>query len=279
MIKINSRAGGIGMRLIVTAPKGKMGSAITRIAAEKEAFTLTAGLAPKKREYVGRDLGEVALTGRKLGVLVVDELESVIESCDVIIDFSTVDAMPEILNCAVRHKKAYVCGTTGFSEAQKKMFADAAKEIPVLHAANTSRMVFLLRKLTRIAAEALGESVDVEIFDMHDRWKKDAPSGTAKELGETVAEARGQKLQQAAVFGREGVSPREEGTIGFHSMRAGDIASSHTVCFGGFGERLELTHHSYHMDSFARGACDCALYLEGKGAGFYTVEDVFEGRK
>ena len=109
---------------------------------------------------------------------------------------------------------------------------------------------------------------------MHDQWKKDAPSGTSKEMGEIMAHALGKELSDIAVYGREGAAPREPGTIGYHSLRAGNIPSSHTVFFGGMGERLEITHHSYNWECFARGACDCAAFLADKEPGFYTIRDV-----
>ena len=118
------------------------------------------------------------------------------------------------------------------------------------------------------------DEIDIEILEMHDQWKKDAPSGTSKEMGEIMAHALGKELSNIAVYGREGESPREPGTIGYHSLRAGNIPSSHTVFFGGMGERLEITHHSYNWECFARGACDCAAYLDGKAPGFYSIKDV-----
>ena len=121
---------------------------------------------------------------------------------------------------------------------------------------------------------AVGNELDIEILEMHDQWKKDAPSGTSKEMGEIMAHALGKELKDIAIYGREGASPRDPGTIGSPSLRAGNIPSSHTVYFGGMGERLEITHHSYNWECFARGACDCAAYLDGKDAGFYTIKDV-----
>lgn len=262
------------MRLIVVGPKGKMGQLITKIAAQRESFTLVAGVAPKGRAYIGADLGQVALIGYDLGVPVVDDLETVISECDVIIDFSTREMAMEVVDLAIRYKKALVCGTTGFTEAEFNRFREAAAVIPMLYAANTSKLVNVMNKLLEIAAKAIGAETDIEILEMHDQWKKDAPSGTSKEMGEVLAHAMEKELKEIAVYGREGVAPREAGTIGYHSLRAGNIPSSHTVYFGGMGERLEITHHSYNWECFARGACDCAAYLEGKAPGFYTIQDV-----
>lgn len=262
------------MKLIVVGPRGKMGRLITKIAAERKDLELVAGVAPKGRNYIGKDLGTVAMIGYELGVPVVDDLEAVIDSCDVIIDFSTKEMAREVVRLAVAYKKALVCGTTGFTEEEFSMFEKAAETIPMLYAANTSKLVNVMNKLLEIAAKAVGNETDIEILEMHDQWKKDAPSGTSKEMGEILAGALGQELKEIAVYGREGESPREKGTIGYHSLRAGNIPSSHTVFFGGMGERLEITHHSYNWECFARGACDCAVYLNGKEPGFYTIKDV-----
>ena len=131
-----------------------------------------------------------------------------------------------------------------------------------------------MNRMAEQGAQLLGDVADIRVFEAHHTKKKDAPSGTSKEMGEIMAHALGKELSDIAVYGREGESPREPGTIGYHSLRAGNIPSSHTVYFGGMGERLEITHHSYNWECFARGACDCAAYLEGKGPGFYSIKDV-----
>lgn len=262
------------MKVIVVGPAGKMGRLITQSAASREDMELTAGIGPKGRDYIGRDLGTVALLGRELGVPVVDNLESVIDNCDVIIDFSTKETAMEVLDSAIAHKKALVCGTTGFSPEEMQRFRSASCEIPMLYAANTSKLVNIMNKVLEFVTQAVGEDLDIEILEMHDQWKKDAPSGTSKEMGEIMAHALGRELSDVAVYGREGASPRQKGTIGYHSLRAGNIPSSHTVYFGGMGERLEITHHTYNWECFARGACDCATYLADKAPGFYTIKDV-----
>ncbi|MGN0352963.1 MAG: 4-hydroxy-tetrahydrodipicolinate reductase [Roseburia sp.] len=262
------------MKVIVVGPKGKMGRLITQIAAARDDMDLIAGVGPKGRDYIGKDLGTVAMTGYELGVPVTDDLESVIDDCDVIIDFSTKEMGMQVLDMAIAHKKALVCGTTGFSAEEMQRFKDAASDIPMLYAANTSKLVNIMNKLLELITSTLKDEIDIEILEMHDQWKKDAPSGTSKEMGEIMAHALGKELKDIALYGREGTSPREPGTIGYHSLRAGNIPSSHTVYFGGMGERLEITHHSYNWECFARGACDCAAYLAGKTPGFYTIKDV-----
>ncbi len=265
------------MKTIVIGPRGKMGKLITQAAAARKDLELVAGIGPKGRDYIGEDLGTVAMTGRLLGVPVTDDLERVIDTCDVIIDFSTREVSMDVLTAAIAHKKALVCGTTGFSAEETRRFQEAAREIPLLYAANTSKLVNVMNKLLELVAQTVGSDLDIEILEMHDQWKKDVPSGTSKEMGEIMANALGKELDDIAVYGREkGENPRKPGTIGYHSLRAGNIPSSHTVYFGGLGERLEITHHSYNWECFARGACDCAAYLEGKGPGYYTIQDVLK---
>ena len=262
------------MKVIIIGPRGKMGRLITMIAASRDDMEVVAGVAPTGRSYIGQDLGAVAMIGYELGVPVTDDLKSVIELGDVIIDFSTKEMAMEVLELAITHKKALVCGTTGFSPEEMLMFQNAAKEIPMLYAANTSKLVNIMNKLLEVVTSTLKDEIDIEILEMHDQWKKDAPSGTSKEMGEIMAHALGKELDEIAVYGREGASPRVPGTIGYHSLRAGNIPSSHTVFFGGMGERLEITHHSYNWECFARGACDCAAFLAEQKPGFYTIKDV-----
>lgn len=262
------------MKLIVVGPRGKMGKFITEIASQREGIEIVAGVGPAGRDYIGKDIGEVAMLGKTIGAPVVDDLESVIDNCDVIIDFSTVEMGMRSLAAARAHGKALICGSTGFTPDQVKEFHDAAADIPVMLAANTSKLVNIMFKLIQEAAELAGD-VDVEILDMHDNTKLDAPSGTAKEIGEIVADARGVSLEEEAVYGRCGVSPRRHGNIGFHSLRGGDIPSSHTTYFVGISERLEITHHSGSFKSFAAGAVDAAEFIQNKPNGFYTIKEAF----
>lgn len=253
-----------------------MGRLITQITAASEELELVAGVGPKNRDYIGQDLGQVTLLGRDIGVPVVDDLAKVIEQCDVIIDFSTKEMGLEVLHLAKEHNKALVCGTTGFSAEELEQFREAGKKIPMLYAANTSKLVNVMNKLLQLATAAIGEETDIEIIEMHDRWKKDAPSGTSKEMGELIAHELGAELSDLAVYGREGTGERKHGTIGYHSVRMGDTPSSHTVFFGGFGERLEISHHSTDWRGFAKGACDCAVFLAEQPPGYYSVSDVLK---
>lgn len=264
------------MKLAVTAPRGKMGKLIIEIAASRPEIELVGAVAPAGRDYIGRDAGEVAGCG-PVGAPVYGSIEEIIDNCDCVIDFSTVEEGMHILDVCRSKGVALVCGTTGFSPAQRAEFGAAGKDIPVMLAANTSRMVNVMSKLLAQAAAALHETCDIEIVDYHDAKKLDAPSGTAKELGETIAEAIEADLAAKAKYGRgPGRDPRSEGEIGFHSLRGGDTPSSHTVYFMGNGERLEITHHSINWKCFASGAVDAGQWLVKQPIGSYVISDCVE---
>ncbi|MGI6752052.1 MAG: 4-hydroxy-tetrahydrodipicolinate reductase [Anaerovoracaceae bacterium] len=243
------------IRVMVTAPKGKMGRLIIKNIMDCDDLKLTGVLGPKGRDYIGLDAGVVAGLGRDTGVLVDDKVETMIEDCDVIIDFSTVETSMKMVETAVAHRKAFVCGGTGFTEEQEKVFLGAAESIPILRANNTSYMINLMKKLIRMSGIALGGKCKIDVIDMHDEYKLDSPSGTAKDFGKAV-------------------KPME---VEYHSIRSGDIPSSHIVIFGGKGERLEISHHAYNWECFAAGACDGARFLHGCPVGYYTMDDVVEG--
>lgn len=248
------------MKVIVTAPKGKMGKLIIKVAVERDKIDVSAALGPKGRPYIGEDAGLASGLGYKIDAPVVDDLSAVIDGCDVIVDFSTVELSMEVLGMAVRHKKPLILGTTGFSGEQLREIAAAAKEIPVLKAANTSYVISVMKDILAAAAKALDGKSDIDIIDMHDRMKKDSPSGTAIELAGFMAKA----------IGRE----NDLDFVNFHSIRSGDISSSHTVIFGCLGERLEITHHAHDWECFARGATDAAFFIADRAPGFYTMQDV-----
>lgn len=263
------------MKLIITAPRGKMGCLNTLIAADRENIEIVGGIGPKGRDYIGEDLGKVAMIGRELGVKVYDDIEQIIDQCDCVLDFSTVEMGMHILEVCKAHGKALVCGTTGFSPEQRQAFVDAGKVIPVMLAANTSKMVNVMSKLLAQAAAALGETCDIEILDMHDNKKLDAPSGTAKEMGETMAEAMGTTLEDAD-YGHVGKGVRNKGNIAFHSLRGGDTPSSHIVYFVGNGERMEIAHHSINWKCFASGAVDACEWIAKQPIGSYVISDSVE---
>jgi 4-hydroxy-tetrahydrodipicolinate reductase len=194
---------------------------------------------------------------------------------DVIIDFSTPDALATPLAIALERRIAFVCGTTGLDQAQLGQLRDAAARIPVLWSANFSLGVALLKRMAAMAAAQLGPDFDVEILEVHHRHKKDAPSGTALALGRAIAQARRHVFDDVARYARDGVGePRARHEIGFAVMRAADVVGEHTVMFASEGERLELTHRASSRAIFASGALRSALWLARQGAGWYDISDV-----
>ncbi|WFD12373.1 4-hydroxy-tetrahydrodipicolinate reductase [Tepidibacter hydrothermalis] len=260
------------MNLVIIGPKGKMGKLITKFAYESEKINIVGAVAPKGRDYIGEDIGSVCNLGKNIEAIVYDDLNDIIQKCDVIVDYTSPEVSMEVLKTAAKHNKSVVCGTTGFSKEQFDTIKDFSNDTPILYAANTSRLVNLMYKILDMVTKSVGDEADIEILEMHDRLKKDAPSGTAKEMGSVIANSLNKELSDLAEYGRCG--ERKEGSIGYHSIRSGDISSSHTVMFGLMGERLEITHHAYNWDCFAKGACKCITYLYGKEAGLYSVEDI-----
>jgi len=194
---------------------------------------------------------------------------------DVYVDFSVPDAVETHLGQALRARKPILIGTTGLGDGHQRLIDEAAAQIPLIHAANTSLGVNLLAHLVRETAARLGEDWDLEIFEMHHRMKADAPSGTALMLGRAGAEGRGVELDSVADRGRDGISgPREPGRIGFASLRGGSVAGEHLAIFAAEGERLELGHRAESRAIFARGAIEAALWLVGKPARRYSMADV-----
>lgn len=196
-------------------------------------------------------------------------------NADVLVDFSSPLALAGNLNAARLGRKPIVIGTTGLDGAHQAMIDDAAREIAVLQAANTSLGVNLLAALVEQAAARLGEEWDIEVLEMHHRHKRDAPSGTALLLGQAAANGRGKSLPELSRFDRFSENdPREEGTIGFASLRGGSVAGDHVVILAADGERIELGHRAESRDIFASGAVKAALWLAGRPAGRYTMADV-----
>jgi 4-hydroxy-tetrahydrodipicolinate reductase len=194
---------------------------------------------------------------------------------DVVIDFTGLAPTLNHLSICREHGKKIVIGTTGFDDAQKAQIADASKDIGVVFAPNMSVGVNLCFKLLDMAARVMGDDCDIEIIEAHHRHKLDAPSGTAVRMGEVVADALGRDLAKVAVYGREGqTGERERETIGFETIRAGDVVGEHTVWFATEGERVEITHKASSRMTFAKGAARAAAWLESKDAGLFDMQDV-----
>jgi len=206
-----------------------------------------------------------------------DDLNAVLDQFDVLIDFTRPEATLEYLNACQSSGKSMVIGTTGFSDDQLQAINDAASSMPIVFAPNMSVGVNLSLKLLDMAARVIGEDADIEIVEAHHRHKVDAPSGTALKMGEVVANALGRDLSECAVYGREGIEePRDRQTIGFSTIRGGDVVGEHTVSFFMEGERVEITHKASSRLTFANGAVRAASWLEGQSAGLYSMQDVLD---
>lgn len=204
-----------------------------------------------------------------------DDLRPVIEGADVVIDFSSHNATMSIAGLCALHKKAMVIGTTGHSEEARAQISNLKSQIPIVLSSNFSTGVNALFWLTRKAAEILGPSFDLEVVEMHHRMKRDAPSGTAKTLGEILAAVRKQQLEQVVRHGRSGITgERTSQEIGMHSLRGGDVVGDHTVIFAAAGERVELTHKASSRETFANGALRAAEWVATKMPGLYDMQDV-----
>jgi 4-hydroxy-tetrahydrodipicolinate reductase len=254
---------------------GRMGKILVEAVQQRAPLTgLTAAVVRPGSTLIGVDAGELASLGR-IGVPLSAHIEAVAEEFDVLIDFTLPEVMLKNLAFCRKAGKAMVIGTTGLDAAQKQLLADAGKDIPIVFAANFSVGVNLSLKLLEMTARVLGDEADIEIIEAHHRHKIDAPSGTALRMGEVIADALDRDLQKVAVYGREGhTGARERETIGFATVRGGDVVGDHTVLFACEGERLEITHKASSRMTFAKGAVRAALWLDGREPGLYDMQDV-----
>ncbi|WP_275096977.1 4-hydroxy-tetrahydrodipicolinate reductase [Sedimenticola hydrogenitrophicus] len=262
------------IRVAVVGAAGRMGKSLIQAVSDTEGFTLGAATERPGSTLVGTDAGELASIGR-LGVAVQDSLAAVVEAFDVVIDFTAPPVTLQHLAVCRAHAKRMVIGTTGFSAAQRAELQTAAAEIPIILAPNMSVGVNLCFKLLDITARVMGDDVDIEVIEAHHRHKVDAPSGTALRMGEVVADALGRDLKTCAVYGREGITgERDRNTIGFETIRAGDVVGDHTVLFAAMGERVEITHKASSRMTFANGAVRGAGWLMQRDSGLFDMQDV-----
>ncbi len=267
------------IKVLVSGAGGRMGSRIVAALEDQDGIALGGAFEKRGHRTIGLDAGDVAGLGKK-GILIEERLEKVISMGDVIIDFTDPEAALCHVGLAVEHDKAMVIGTTGLDGAQKQELEKASRRIPIVFAPNMSVGVNLLFKVLADVAVILGDAYDVEITEIHHRFKKDAPSGTARRMAEVVAEALERDLEESAVYGRSGmVGERKKTEIGVLSMRGGDVVGEHTAVFAGIGERIELTHKAHSRDTFARGAVRAALWVNGRVPGLYDMMDVLGLRK
>ena len=262
-------------RIGITGAAGRMGRILVEaISLAGEELTLSAAIERPESSLLGADSGELAGQGRN-GVPVVGALADVIGDIDVLIDFTVPAATLENLRICKDHGVAVVIGTTGFTPDQQAEIESAATVTPVCKASNFSTGVNLCFRLLETAAKVLGDEVDIEVYEAHHRHKIDAPSGTALSMGQVIADALGRDLGKVAVYGREGqTGARDRDTIGFATVRAGDIVGDHTVTFAAEGERVEITHRASSRMSFARGAVRAAGWLGAQKPGLYDMQDV-----
>ena len=251
---------------------GRMGQSLVRALREAPAFTLSGAIASATSQRLGQD---AAGEGAPTGVVITSDPIVGIRGASVAVDFSVSGGVGSHASVCAAAGIPILVGATGLDGATRADLARAARDIPVLIAPNTSVGVSVVAKLVSLAAAGLGPAYDVEIFEVHHRMKRDAPSGTALALGEAVAAARSQDLNQVAVYDRAGQGgARSPGSIGFSSMRAGDIVGEHTVTFAAAGERVEITHRATDRITFARGALRAAEWLVGQPAGLYGMQNV-----
>ncbi len=262
------------IRIAVTGASGRMGLSLIRAAALAENTALAVAVSRPGSDAVGIDAGELAGIAA-LGVKVVDDLAPVADQFDVLIDFTRPDASMSYIAACRQAGKKIVIGTTGYSEEQKAAIAEAAEDVAIVLAPNMSVGVNLALKLLEMTAKVMGDYTDIEVIEAHHRHKVDAPSGTALRMGEVVAAALGRDLKDCAIYGREGnTGERDRKTIGFSTIRAGDIVGEHTVMFADEGERVEITHKATSRMTFANGAVRAAVWLKDKPNGLYDMQDV-----
>lgn len=264
----------MAIKIAVTGAAGRMGKTLIEAIKQANGAKLTAAIERPESSLIGVDAGELAGIGKN-GIKLVGDINEVINDFDVLIDFTTPAATVGNANACSATGKSMVVGTTGFSEAEKKDFDGFIKSIAVCHASNFSTGVNLCFKLLDMAARVLGDEVDIEVYEAHHRHKVDAPSGTALSMGSVVAKALGRDLSKVAVYSRRGqTGARARDTIGFATVRGGDVVGDHTVSFMAEGERVEITHKASSRMSFARGAVRAAVWVAGQKAGCYDMQDV-----
>ncbi len=262
------------VKVLVTGAAGRMGRTLLEATFLRKELVLSAATEHPESPFVGTDAG-LLIAGKNNGIVITSDLYQAIASSQVVIDFTRPEPTISMLQEAVSQKCAAVIGTTGFSEVQKQTIESAATTIPIVFAANFSVGVTVHLKLLEIAAKYLADDYDIEIIEAHHRFKVDAPSGTALKMGEVIANALNRNLADCAVYGRHGHTGERDGkTIGFETIRGGDVVGDHTVLFAGIGERIEITHKASNRMTFASGAIRAASWVTKQPPGLYDMNDV-----
>ena len=261
------------LRVAIAGASGRMGHMLIEAVLAADDMQLAGALEVAGSPALGHDAAQ--FLGKTSGVKIESDLRAGLANAELLIDFTRPEGtLAHLAACRERGVKA-VIGTTGFSDAQKAEIAEHAKHIAIVLAPNMSVGVNVMLKLLDTAARALSQGYDIEIIEAHHRHKVDAPSGTALAMGEVVAAALGRDLKQCAVYGREGITgERDPSTIGFATIRGGDIVGDHTVLFAGTGERIEITHKSASRVSYAQGSLRAARFLADRPAGLYGMTEV-----
>ena len=264
----------MSVRIAVAGANGRMGKILIEAAHLAEQAQLSLASVREGSSLLGVDAGELAGIG-KIGLITCDNLAQNIDEFDVLIDFTLPQATLENAKLCAEHNKGMVIGTTGFTLEQKQELLAYQQQIPLCLASNFSTGVNLCFKLLDVAARVLGDDVDIEVYEAHHRHKLDAPSGTALSMGQVLADATGRDLDKVAIYGREGqTGERDRKTIGFATVRGGDIVGDHTVSFLADGERVEITHKATSRMAFARGAVRAASWLTKQTQGLFDMQDV-----
>lgn len=265
--------GASSLRIAIAGASGRMGRMLIEAVEAAPDVVLAGAMDRPSSPSLGSDA--TAWLGQASGVTITDQVEQGLANADVLIDFTRPEGTMAHLAVCRRLGVKMVIGTTGFSETQKAEIAEAATQIGIVMAPNMSVGVNVVMKLLDLAARSLSEGYDIEIIEAHHRHKVDAPSGTALAMGEAVAQALGRDLKNCAVYGREGVTgERDPSTIGFATVRGGDIVGDHTVLFAGTGERIEITHKSSSRVTYAQGSLRAARFLLNQSQGLFSMNDV-----
>lgn len=261
------------LNIAIAGSSGRMGRALIEAINHAPDMRLAAALERSGSDLLGKDAGE--LVGAPCGTLITDNADAGLKGADALIDFTRPEGTLAHIELCRKHKTNIIIGTTGFTPEQKQQIQAASRDIGIVFAPNMSVGVNIVFKLLEQAAKVLAEDYDVEIIEAHHRHKVDAPSGTALRMGEVVAAASGRNLADCAVYAREGVTgERKPSSIGFATVRGGDIVGDHTVLFAGIGECVEISHKASSRATFSMGALRAARFLTGKTSGLYDMQDV-----
>lgn len=264
-------------KVVVAGASGRMGRALIEGVQQNPDLALHGAVDRADSPFIGQDAGQAL--GQQCGIRISADIAATVKGAGALIDFTRPEGTMAHLDACVASGVSMVIGTTGLSAEHKQRLEQGARSIPIVFAPNMSVGVNVLLRLLEVAAQALGDDFDVEVIEAHHRHKVDAPSGTALRMGEVLAKSLRRNLEEVAIYGREGVTgERNSKTIGFATLRGGDIVGDHTALFAGIGERIEITHKASSRTTFAQGALRAALWLAGRKPGLYDMHDVLSLR-